>query len=119
MMRKIILIFLISITGLLLIFIIIKFIYIVYSLLPTSSFLPVIKQIGNGLKNEWQLKTEAEIETRFNKWKEDMKLEEQQNKEKIKHDHYIIGQAWRQALLWSWIACWILWWYLWKDEGYP
>jgi predicted Holliday junction resolvase-like endonuclease len=118
MIKKIISKILVLIILLLLIFIIVKIIYIFYSLLPIS-FLSVIKHISNEPKNEWQLKTEAEIETRFNKWKEDIKLKEQQDKEKIKHDHYIIGQAWRQTLLWSWIACWILWWYLWKDEGYP
>jgi predicted Holliday junction resolvase-like endonuclease len=118
MIRKIVYFFIISIICLLLIFIVIKLIYIFYSLLPIFH-LSVIKQIGNGLKNEWQLKTEAEMEARFNKWKEDMKLEEQQNKEKFKHDHFIIGQAWRQTLLWTWIVCWIVWWYLWKDEGYP
>jgi len=66
MIRKIVYFFIISIICLLLIFIVIKLIYIFYFLLPIFH-LSVIKQIGNGLKNEWQLKTEAEMEARFNK----------------------------------------------------
>jgi len=116
MIIKIIKIFIISI-------IIILLLKLVFTNFPISfSFLhvlPIISKIVSEPKNQWQLKNEAETKARFDKWRENLKLEEQRNREKIKHDDYIIGQAWRQALLWSWIACWTLWWYLWKDDGYP